>query len=73
MHWKLASEENSRAPTTVGIVTWAIDGATELLDAYIEFGINETYATRARVVGSASWPLQADSLPDPTLTGAQSG
>ena len=45
---QLASDVDPSAPTTVGIVTWSIEGVTPS-DAYIEFGLDTTYGTRAPV------------------------
>ena len=44
----LASEVDSQAPTTVGIVTWSLPGET-VTDARLEFGLDATYGMVAPV------------------------
>jgi hypothetical protein len=45
---KLASEGNSKSPTTVGIVTWSVTGTTPT-SAKIEFGLDTSYGMTAPV------------------------
>jgi len=45
---KLASDMKNTAPTTVGIVTWSLGGAT-VTEAHIEFGLDTTYGMTAPV------------------------
>jgi len=45
---QLASDVQSTAPTTVGIVTWSLD-ASGLTEAHIDFGLDTTYGVTAPV------------------------
>ncbi len=49
VNYKSASDMSDRAPTTVGIVTWSIHGAQALIEAHIEFGLDQTYGVTAPV------------------------
>jgi hypothetical protein len=44
----LASELEPQAPTTVGIVEWSVD-VSDIVEAYIDFGLTEEYGMRAPV------------------------
>lgn len=45
---QLASDVDPSAPTTVGIITWSIEGVTPS-EAYVEFGLDTNYGTHAPV------------------------
>ena len=48
VHIELASDVDPAAPGTIGIVTWSVD-VDGLIGAYLEFGLDTTYGTKAPV------------------------